>query len=239
MRILIVEDNEGIATNLFDFLVAKGNEVEWVPDGYAALGICESITFDVIVLDLLLPRLSGLEVCRSLRLTRKVDTPILMLTALDALNDKITGFGVGADDYLTKPFAMEELWVRLQALVNRRVGNVVQREVRIGSLIYDSAAQTIRLGGEEVVLTPKCLQILLAFMKQPHKTFTRAEIERVVWGNDEMRSETVRAHMSTLRRALARPGTPPAVQTLHGLGYRLSPEFVSLLNEGAPTNAAG
>lgn len=236
MRILLVEDNEGIATNVFDFLDGKGNELEWVPDGYAALGICESINFDVIVLDLLLPRLSGLEVCRSLRLGRKVDTPILMLTALDTLSDKITGFEAGADDYLTKPFAMEELWVRLQALVNRRFGNVVQRELSVGSLVYDSAAQTVQLCGEEVVLTPKCLQLLLAFMKQPHKTFTRSELERVVWGNDEMRNEAVRAHVSTLRRVLGRPGLPVAVQTLHGLGYRLSPEFVSHIQKDGLSN---
>lgn len=227
MRILIVEDNEGIATNLFDYLAAKGNEVDWVQDGYAALGILEAQEFDVVVLDLLLPRLSGLEVCRILRRERQVDVPVLMLTALDSMADKLTGFGAGADDYLVKPFALEELWARLQALVNRRIGAVAPRALQAGPLLYDPQSQTVRLYGQEVVLQPKCLQILIAMLRQPQKTFTRSEIERVVWGNDETRSEAVRAHMSNLRRSLTPPGRTPAVQTLHGLGYRLAPELLA------------
>ena len=226
MRILIVEDSEGIASNLFDYLEAKGNEVEWVQDGYAALGICEAQEFDVIVLDLLLPRLSGFEVCRILRRERQMDVPILMLTALDSVNDKVTGFGVGADDYLVKPFSLEELWARLQALVNRRIGAVAPRELRVGPIRYDPQAQTVLVQDQEVILQPKCLQILIAMLRQPQKTFSRAEIERIVWGNDEMRSEAVRAHMSTLRRALTNQGSP-VIQTLHGLGYRLSPDLLA------------
>lgn len=228
MRVLIVEDNEGIASNLFDYLEAKGNEVEWVQDGYAALGICEAQEFDVIVLDLLLPRLSGIEVCRILRRERHIDLPILMLTALDTVSDKVSGFGVGADDYLVKPFALEELWVRLQALVNRRIGAVVPRELKAGPLSYDPQSQTVQLNGREVILQPKCLQILVAMLRQPRKTYTRGEIERIVWGNDEVRSEAVRAHMSILRRSLTVDGLPPAIQTLHGLGYRLAPELLAL-----------
>jgi DNA-binding response OmpR family regulator len=232
MRILIVEDNEGIATNLFDFLEGKGNEVEWVQDGYAALGMCEAHGFDVIVLDLLLPRLSGLEVCRILRRDRHVDVPILMLTALDTVSDKLTGFEAGADDYLVKPFALYELWARLQALVNRRIGAVVPRKLQVGPIAYDPQAQTVRLAGREVILQPKCLQILIAMMRQPTKTFTRSEIERVVWGNDEMRSEAVRAHMSNLRRALTVADGTPAIQTLHSLGYRLAPEMLAAERDG-------
>jgi len=227
MRILIVEDNEGIATNLFDFLEAKGNEVEWVQDGYAALGIFEAHAFDVVVLDLLLPRLSGLDVCRILRRERHIDVPILMLTALDAVTDKLTGFDAGADDYLVKPFALEELWARLQALVNRRIGAVVPRALHAGPITYDPQSQTVRLHGAEVILQPKCLQILIAMLRQPQKTFTRSEIERVVWGNDEARSEAVRAHMSNLRRSLTLDGQMSAIQTLHGLGYRLAPDLLA------------
>ncbi|MBE0453616.1 response regulator transcription factor [Roseovarius autotrophicus] len=227
MRILIVEDSEGIATNLFDFLEAKDNEVDWVQDGYAALGICEAEEFDVIVLDLLLPRLSGLEVCRILRRERQVDVPILMLTALDSVTDKVTGFGAGADDYLVKPFSLEELWARLQALVNRRIGAVTQRALCAGPIRYDPQSQTVQVLQQEVILQPKCLQILIAMLRSPQKTFSRSEIERIVWGNDEMRSEAVRAHMSTLRRALTMDGRPPAIQTLHGLGYRLSPDLMA------------
>lgn len=227
MRILIVEDNEGIASNLFDYLEAKGNEVEWVQDGYGALGICDAQEFDVIVLDLLLPRLSGLEVCRILRRERHVDVPILMLTALDSVTDKVTGFGAGADDYLVKPFSLEELWARLQALVKRRIGAVTTKELVVGAIRYDPQSQTVWMGGQEVILQPKSLQILIAMLRQPQRTFGRAEIERIVWGSEEMRAEAVRAHMSTLRRALTVEGAPSAIQTLHGLGYRLAPTFIA------------
>lgn len=227
MRILIVEDNEGIATNLFDYLEDKGNEVEWVQDGYGALGICGAREFDVVILDLLLPRLSGLEVCRILRRERHIDVPVLMLTALDSVNDKVMGFGAGADDYLVKPFSLEELWARLQALVNRRIGSVTAKDLVVGAIKYDPQSQTVWLGGQEVILQPKSLQILVAMLRQPQKTFGRAEIERIVWGSDEMRAEAVRAHMSTLRRALTIEGAPPAIQTLHGLGYRLAPTLIS------------
>lgn len=229
MRILLVEDNAGIAANLVDFLEAKSAEVEWVADGYGALGLTESEPFDVLVLDLVLPRLSGIELARRLRRERKLETPILMLTALDALDDKLAGFEAGADDYLTKPFAMEELWMRLRALVNRRTGAVVTRRLELGTLVIDPVSQTVQLRGEEVILTPKCLHLLTALMRQPRKTFSRSEIERELWGNDAMRTETVRAHVSSLRRALYREDLPPAVQTLHGIGYRLAPEFLSAI----------
>ncbi|MBV0912762.1 response regulator transcription factor [Anianabacter salinae] len=226
MRILIVEDNEDIAGNLYDYLEGAGNEVEWVQDGYAALGMLAAEEFDAVVLDLLLPRLSGMDVCRVLRKDRHVDVPILMLTALDSVKDKVQGFEAGADDYLAKPFAMEEVLARLKALVNRRGGAVVLQPLAAGPISYDPLSQTVWLQGSEVVLQPKSLQILLAFLKQPQRTFGRAEIERIVWGNDEMRSEAVRAHMSTLRRALHSDSLPVAIQTLHGIGYRLSPEFL-------------
>ena len=237
MRILVVEDNEGIAGNIYDFLEAQGNEVEWVADGYAALGICEPGRFDAIVLDLLIPKLSGIEVCRRLRQDRQIATPILMLTALDSVEDKLTGFDAGADDYLTKPFAMQELWARLRALNARSNGATTAIGHGVGALVYDASARTIRLRGEEIVLPPKGLQILLAMMRQPEKTFSRAEIERVVWGRDEMRHETVRAHMSSLRRALTRPGLPLPVQNLHGIGYRLSPDFLTAIT--TPEAGAG
>lgn len=233
MRILVVEDNEGIAGNIFDFLEQQGNEVECVADGYAALGICEPGRFDVIVLDLLIPKLSGVEVCRRLRQERRIATPILMLTALDSVNDKLSGFDAGADDYLTKPFSMREMWARLRALHARSRGTTTAAELSVGALVYDSDARNIRLRGGEIVLPPKCLQILLAMIRQPEKTFSRAEIERIAWGRDEMRHETVRAHMSSLRRALARPDLPVPVQNLHGIGYRLAPDFLAAITPSA------
>lgn len=234
MHILIVEDNVGIAGHLYDYLMSHDHEVEAVSDGMVGLGAAAGGNFDAIVLDLRLPRLNGFELCRRLRNDYHCDTPVLMLTALDSLEDKLAGFEAGADDYLVKPFAMREVEARLKALASRRSGQVVKQTLRVGALHYDSESMTVRVHDTEVRLPPKCIHILAAMMEHPNRTFTRADLERAGWGNESSRYESVRTHISLLRRTLMRAGSTDPIVTLHGLGYRINP---SLINGSGPGNA--
>lgn len=234
MRVLIVEDNLGIAASLFEYLTARGHEVDSISDGQTGLGAAAVGEFDAIVLDVRLPRLSGLELCRRLRSDYRCETPVLMLTALDALDDKLEGFAAGADDYLVKPFALKEVEARLNALSQRRSGRIVKKSLTVGHLHYDPEAQAVYLEGQAVHLPPKCIRILSAMMEAPNRTFSRAELERAGWGNDESRLESMRSHMSILRRALNRPDQPNPIQTQHGIGYRISPAFIAETPDSTP-----
>lgn len=225
MQLLIVEDNPGIAANVYDYLSAHGHDVEVVSDGLTGLGAAASGNFDVVILDVRLPRLSGLDLCRRLRHEHKLEVPVLMLTAMDSLDDKLEGFGAGADDYLVKPFALKELEARLMALAARRAGRVVRRQLTFGRLVYDAESMTVRRDGEELRLPPKCVRIVAAMMEQPQHTFTRSELERIGWNNEEASPDTLRTHVSILRRALQAPGLLDPIQTLHGVGYRMNPAY--------------
>lgn len=235
MRILIIEDNPGIAANLYDFLESRGHEVESLGDGQTGLGAAATGGFDALIVDVRLPRLSGIDLCRRLRREFKVGTPVLMLTAMDSLEDKLEGFEAGADDYLVKPFAMREVEARLVALVARSRGRVIKKAMQVGSLRYDPDSVTVSVLGKPLVLAPKCIRLLAAMLESPRHTFSRAELERAGWGQDECRAETLRAHMSILRRALGEVGHADTIQTLHGIGYRINPSLLEPDPEAAPS----
>jgi DNA-binding response OmpR family regulator len=145
-----------------------------------------------------------------------------MLTAMGGLEDKLEGFAAGADDYLPKPFAMREVEARLNALVARRAGRVVKRAIEWGELRYDPESVSVTLAGVPVRLPPKCIRLLAGMMENPRRVFSHAELERIGWGGGAGSSETLRVHLSILRRALARDGHDNPIQTLHGIGYRMS-----------------
>lgn len=235
MRILIIEDNPGIAANLYDFLASRGHEVESIGDGQTGLGAAAMGGFDALIVDVRLPRLSGFDLCRRLRREFKCDTPVLMLTAMDSLEDKLEGFEAGADDYLIKPFAMREVEARLGALVSRSRGRVIKKALRIGSLSYDPDSVTVSVNGKTLPMAPKCIRLLAAMLENPRHTFSRTELERAGWGQDECRAETLRAHMSILRRALSEVGHEETIQTLHGIGYRINPNLLDAPPESAAT----
>ena len=167
MRILIIEDDPAIAANLCDFFEARGHAVDAAGDGVTGLHLAVTGGFDAIVLDLGLPRMDGATLCRKLREDARDDTPVLMLTARDALEDKLQGFARGADDYLVKPFALNEVEARLLALHKRRFGRVTDRVLTAGDLVFDPASLAVRFRGKDVRLPPKCLRILQALMAQP------------------------------------------------------------------------
>ena len=221
MKILIIEDDINISTNLYDYLEGRGHTVEAAADGVTGLHLAVSAHWDAILLDLRLPGIDGLEVCRKLREEAQRDTPVLMLTARDALDDKLKGFSCGADDYLVKPYSLREVEARLAAMSKRHRGAVGSRVLRVGDLSYDAESMTIERNGETIKLPPKCIRILERLMQNPRKVFTRSELETQVWGDTLPNSDTLRSHMHILRRALVRPGHQDPIETVHGIGYRL------------------
>jgi len=221
MKVLIVEDDSAIAANLYDYLEDSGYEVDMATSGNTGLQMALAESWDAILLDLALPGMDGLTLCRRLREEAGRDTPVLMLTARDALDDKLEGFVHGADDYLVKPFSLKEVGARLGALIKRYRGRVATMELRFADVRLDLSTMTVERAGRPVKLPPKCLQLLRILMQSPHRTFSRAELESEVWGEELPDSDTLRTHIYTLRRALSEPGETDLVETIHGVGYRL------------------
>jgi DNA-binding response OmpR family regulator len=221
MRVLIIEDDSAIAANLYDFLEARGHTVDAAADGVTGLHLAVTQPFDAILLDLGLPGMDGTALCRKLREEARVETPILMLTARDTLEDKLKGFDLGADDYLVKPFALKEVEARLAALHRRHTGRTVRRTLVAGDLSLDPRTLSIRFAGAAVKLPPKCIRLLELLMSEPGRVFTRRELETEVWGEPQETSDTLRAHMHLLRRELVRAGGRDPIDTVHGVGYRL------------------
>lgn len=222
MRILIIEDDPAIGTNLHDYLSARGHVVDAAGDGVTGLHLAVTHDFDVIVLDLALPGMDGMTLCRKLRTEVHDETPVLMLTARDRLDDKLAGFAAGADDYIVKPFALKEVEARVHALHKRHGGRVTSRALQAGELTLDPRTLSIRFAGHDVKLPPKCIRLLESLMSDPGRVCSRAELETAAWGDTLDASDTLRSHMHILRRALVAAGGYDPIQTVHGMGYRLT-----------------
>jgi DNA-binding response OmpR family regulator len=220
MRVLIIEDDAAIATNLYDYLESESYEVDVASEG--AMGLCLAVTqhWDAILLDLALPGVDGLTICRKLREEARRDTPVLMLTARDTLDDKLQGFVQGADDYLVKPFSLKEVGARLAALIKRYRGQVTQPVLECADVRFDLATLVVERAGRPLKLPPKCLHLLRILMQAPNKVFVRAELEADIWGEQLEDSDTLRTHVYTLRRALTARGEDDVIETVHGRGYR-------------------
>jgi DNA-binding response OmpR family regulator len=220
-RILIAEDDYAIATNVFTFLERKGYDVEAVYSGQAALHRCSTEHFDLVLLDIGLPGLDGLGFLQRLRSDLRVRTPVLVISARTDLSDKLAGFEHGADDYMTKPFALAEVEARVRALLNRAGGNAfVDPVLRCGALVFDTAEHDARVGGETVRLTPKAAQLLELLLRRPGQLVRRAEVEQAIWGGDAPNADAVRSQVHWLRRALVSAGFD-GIETVHGVGYRI------------------
>lgn len=222
MRILVIEDNPDILANLYGFLEPLGYELDSARNGAAGLATAAQSRFDAIVLDVMLPGIDGLEVCRTLRRNFRRDTPILMLTARDTLVDKVLGFDAGADDYLVKPFSLVELDVRLKALTRRATGRHVERQLRFADVCFDPATMSATRSGVELRLTPTGYQLLEALLRAAPRVVSRAELENAVWGDSPPDSDSLRTHIHALRLALDKPFASPLLRTLPGIGYCLS-----------------
>jgi DNA-binding response OmpR family regulator len=220
MRVLLVEDDKRLAASLRRGLGESGMAVDAVDHGDDALAAASSTPYDVIVLDVMLPGRGGLEVARQIR-GRKVGTPILMLTALDAVEDRVRGLEAGADDYLVKPFAVRELIARLRALARRHLPDRTA-VLEVGMLVLDTGAHALTVRGVEVALTAKEFAILEFFMHNPGRLLTRTQVIEHAWDYDfDGGRNLVEVYMGRIRRKLMGAGVKDPFVTVRGSGYRL------------------
>lgn len=221
MHILLIEDNHDLALNLFDYFEGKGHEMDLAADGISGLHFAASNPYDAILLDVMLPGIDGLTLCRRLREAGR-HTPVLILTARDSLDDKIAGLEAGADDYVVKPFALREVDARLRALVRRaqvREGPLV---FQVGDLVFDSASLKVTRGERNIELPPIPLKILDLLMRHSPRVLPRDELERAIWGDSPPDSDALRAHLHVLRNAVDKQSKIPLIRTLRGIGYQIA-----------------
>jgi DNA-binding response OmpR family regulator len=222
MRLLVIEDNRNLVANLFDYFEARGHVLDAAPDGITGLHLAGTQTYDAIVLDWMLPRMDGPEVLRRLRDGQGTDTPVIMLTARDELPDKIAGFRAGADDYLTKPFALPELEVRLEALIARARGRDRGRVLEVHDLRLDLGTLEASRAGKRLHLYPACRKLLEVLMRASPAAVTRERLEYALWGDEPPDGDMLRSHIYELRRSVDGPFDTKLVQTLPRVGYRLA-----------------
>ncbi|MBX3076913.1 response regulator transcription factor [Candidatus Obscuribacterales bacterium] len=219
-KVLLVEDELDLASLINNWLAREHHLVEVVTDGPTALHRLKVAKYDVIILDVMLPGMSGFDICREFRATRGT-TPILFLTARTSLQDKELGFLAGADDYLTKPFHLKELDFRVKALLRRGAvsgSNIFQ----LGDIQVDSDQHKVLKNGSEVHLLPKEFRLLEFFVRHPQRVFSPEELLENVWESDtSAHNDSVRGHITRLRKKLDTPGQPSIISTVYGVGYKL------------------
>ena len=220
LRILIVEDNADIAENIGDYLEQQGHILDFAMDGIGGLHLAVIHDFDVIVLDVMLPGMDGLTFCRKLRKEAGSQTSVLMLTARDTLSDKLEGFDAGADDYLVKPFALEELAARIGVLA-RRSSQISPPRLCIADLEVDIGKMQVQRANRKIELNRACLKILIMLLQAHPNVVTRKELEQALWGDEPPESDALRSHIYALRSAIDRPFKHSLLETVHGVGYRL------------------
>lgn len=222
MTILIIEDDDRVSSFLKRGLEAEGFKVGLSRDGPSGLADATAGAHSLVILDLALPQMNGLDVCRELR-ARGVATPVLMLTANDTLSNKVDGLNSGADDYLTKPFAFEELLARVNALMRRGDGALGRaKRVEVRDLVLDRETMQVRRGGRPIELTAKEMAILDLLLTRPGAVFSRAVVLSAVWdGASDPSNNFVEVYMGRLRRKIDAADEPPLIETLRGRGYRI------------------
>lgn len=219
--ILLIEDHNDIAEMVIAYLENRGFELDYAADGVTGLHLAVTNPYDVIILDLMLPGMDGLDVCHKLRTEAKRDTPVIMLTARDTLDDKISGLETGADDYLIKPFAIQELEARVRSLIRRHKGEVAKEVLSIGDLMVDTATLSVRRDGKELGITPTGFKILTVLMRASPAVVTRRDLERQVWGDILPDSDTLRSHLYNLRKVVDKPFSQQLIHTVQGSGYKI------------------
>ncbi len=217
--ILLVEDNASLAESIGAYLDAAGFVLDYAADGLTALHLAATNRYDAILLDIGLPGINGLEICRTLRRDAHSSTPIIMLTARDQLDDKLSGFDAGADDYLVKPFAMAELEARLGATIRRSQSNAYATAYVIGDLTLDIATADVRRAGRRLRLSPKQFEILKILMRESPNVVGREVLERALWGDDVPESDALRSHLYNLRRLVDKDFDQELIETVPGLGF--------------------
>lgn len=221
-NILLVEDHQDIAEMVYAYLERRGHTVDYAADGVTGLHLAVTQNHDVIVLDLMLPGMDGVTLCRKLRGEAQKDTPVIMLTARDTVEERIAGLDAGADDYLVKPFDIGELEARIRAQIRRQRGQVAPETLKVEDLSADLGTMEVRRAGKRIELTPIAFKLLVVLMRASPRIVSRRELERQVWGDVLPESDTLRSHLYTLRKAIDRPFDGALLHTLPNVGYRLA-----------------
>lgn len=220
MHILLIEDQTALAANVLDYLTAQGHSLDYADHGIRGLQLALTQPYDLLILDLSLPGLDGLQLCQQLRARASRYLPVLMLTARDSLDDKLQGFGCGADDYLTKPFALAELAVRVLAL-SRRHRLATDHVLVIGELSFDRQRQQVSRAGKLLELHPIGMKILQLLAEAYPAVLSRSELTHQLWADNPPDSDALRAHIYLLRQQLDKPFTFNMLHTVHGVGFKL------------------
>ncbi len=221
MKILVIEDDADIASNIGQYFEDKGHELDFAYNGKHGLSLATDRRFDLIILDLMLPGKDGITVCREFREQASHDTPILMLTARDTLDDKLSGFTAGADDYLVKPFSLRELEVRVHALNRRNQGGQPAVIVSFGSLELNRDTMQVTRENQPINLKPQAFKILEYLMKHANRVIPRQELIQNIWPDDAPEGDPLRVHIHNLRKKIDQPFEQDLIHTIHGVGYRL------------------
>ncbi|MEO9943771.1 MAG: response regulator transcription factor [Paraglaciecola sp.] len=220
LHVLLIEDESSIAKNIAEYMEQKGHIFDFASQGQLGLDLALQAYYDLIILDLNLPVMDGIEVCRQLRKHAERHIPILMLTARDSIEDKVTGFQVGADDYLTKPFSLQELEVRCLALSRRHLLN--RKDIlTLGPLTIDIKKKTATRDRELLALSAMGFKILTLIAQAYPQVVSRSELSHKLWGDEPTESDALRSHIYQLRAVLDKPFAYPLLQTLHGVGFTL------------------
>ena len=204
MRILVIEDNRDILANILDYLELKGFTVDCAQDGLSGMHLALTQPYDLIVLDIMLPGMDGYQVCQKLRQEAGVNTPIIMLTARDALDDRLQGLQSGADDYLVKPFALSELVARIQAVLRRSLG-AHTRELKVADLHYNLETLEVSRASQPLKLNPIGLKLLAILMQRSPAVVRRETLEEALWGDNVPDSDSLRSHIHQLRQTIDKP----------------------------------
>ncbi|MGC3891395.1 response regulator transcription factor [Pseudomonas urmiensis] len=220
MRILVIEDHRDIHDNLVEFLQLRGHSVEGALDGLTGLHLAASRRYDAILLDIMLPGIDGNQICQSLREHSRSDVAIVMLSARDELDDRLTGFKVGADDYIVKPFAMSEVLARIQAVVARRQSRN-SRVLVVADLRFDLDTLEVTRGDSVLKLKPTSRKLLELLMQKSPGVVKRTELEARIWGREAAQRENLRSNIHILRGVIDKGFYSPLLHTVHGLGYQL------------------
>lgn len=224
IKILIVEDHTSLAANLFEFFATSRYVLDLAPDGLTALHLIASGQYDVIILDIMLPGLSGFEICKRVRNDLHCLTPIIMMTSKDQLQDKEQGFTAGADDYLVKPFHLRELQLRVDALARRKNISSVQASLRIPGMLFDLGTLIAsNQEGKQLELSGTNARLLEELLKAYPNILSHSDIQERIWGDKEVDMNTLRTHVYGLRKLLQDTFSHPMIKTVHGRGYRISP----------------
>jgi DNA-binding response OmpR family regulator len=222
IRVLLIEDERDLAETLVQLMELAKMLADHASNGIAGLSLAQKNNYDVLVIDVGLPKLDGLSVCKKLR-ADGIDIPVLFLTALGRIDDKLAGFDAGGDDYLVKPFENRELIARIKALAGRRSSHA--KRLKVADLIMDCDEQKVFCNGQELVLTPTCYTLLETLIRANPEIVSRRSLENTLWGDEPPSSNVLKAHMYNLRRVLAQVERSEMLHTISGKGWALRPRL--------------